>query len=119
MFKPLLSNQKIEGIKMYLSAITVLELELGILLMEKRDKGQGKILRFWLDRQVIPAFSQRIIEMDTSIAKCCAGLHVPDRRSDRDAVIAATALVHGMTVVTRNVSDFYDTGVSILNPRDS
>jgi predicted nucleic acid-binding protein len=105
--------------EMYLSVITVLELELGILLMERRDKEQGKILRFWFDRQVIPAFSQRIIEMDTSIAKCCAGLHVPDRRSDRDAMIAATALVHGMTVVTRNVSNFYDTGVSILNPWDS
>lgn len=104
--------------EMYISVITVLELELCVLLMERKDEVQGKIFRAWLDRQVIPVFSQRIIEMDADIAKCCAGLHVPDRRSDRDAIIAATALVHGMAIVTRNVSDFYDTGVSILNPWD-
>ena len=105
--------------EMYISVITVLELELGILLVERRDKAQGDILRIWLDRQVLPAFSERIIEMDVIIAKRCAGLHVPDRRSDRDAMIAATALVHGMVIVTRNVSDFRDTGVSVLNPWDA
>ncbi len=102
--------------EMYLSVITLLELELGVLLMERKDQAQGRILRTWLDRQVIPAFSQRVIALDADIAKRCAGLHVPDRKSDRDAMIAATALVHGMTVVTRNVSDFNGTGVSILDP---
>ena len=103
-------------ISMYLSVITILELETGILLVERRDPAQGFVLRSWLNSHVSPAFSDRILAVDTSVAQCCAKLHVPDPRSDRDAIIAATALVHGMTVVTRNTGDFDVTGVSILNP---
>ena len=101
---------------LYLSVITVLELETGILLVERRDSAQGAILRSWLNTHVLPAFSDRILVVDTAIAQRCAKLHVPDPRSDRDAIIAATALVHGMTVVTRNVDDFKATGVEIINP---
>ena len=101
---------------LYLSVITVLELETGILLVERRDNAQGAILRSWLNTHVLPAFSDRILVVDTAIAQRCAKLHVPDPRSDRDAIIAATALVHGMTVVTRNVDDFKATGVEIINP---
>jgi len=101
---------------LYLSVITVLELETGILLVERRDNAQGAILRSWLNTHVLPAFSDRILVVDTAIAQRCAKLHVPDLRSDRDAIIAATALVHGMTVVTRNVDDFKATGVEIINP---
>ena len=100
----------------FLSAITILELETGLLLVERRDSAQGSILRSWLTDQVLPAFSERILPVDTLVAQCCAKLHVPDPRSDRDALIAATALVHGMTMVTRNVDDFATTGVDILNP---
>ncbi len=101
---------------LYLSAITILELETGILLVERRDKKQGAMLRSWLDEHVIPAFADRVLAIDTAVAQRCAKLHVPDPRSDRDALIAATALVHGMSVVTRNVADFDKTGVEILNP---
>ena len=101
---------------LYISVITVLELELGILLLERRDNQQGAMLRTWLHDHVLPAFSGRILDIDTTVARRCAALHVPDRRSDRDALIAATAIVYGMTVVTRNVSDFRPTGVEILNP---
>lgn len=101
---------------MYLSVVTVLELEMGVLLMEMRDMLQGERLRAWLDTKVMPAFANRILSIDTAIAKRCATLHVPDRKSDRDALIAATALVHGISVVTRNVSDFLPTGVNIINP---
>jgi len=101
---------------LYLSVITVLELETGILLVERRDNAQGAILRSWLNTHVLPAFSDRILVVDTAIAQRCAKLHVPDPRSDRDAIVAATALVHGMTVVTRNVDDFKATGVEIINP---
>ena len=101
---------------LYLSVIAVLELETGILLVERRDNAQGAILRSWLNTHVLPAFSDRILVVDTAIAQRCAKLHVPDPRSDRDAIIAATALVHGMTVVTRNVDDFKATGVEIINP---
>ena len=101
---------------MFLSAITVLELETGILLIERRDPTQGAILRTWLDAHVLPTFSGRILAVDTAVAQRCAKLHVPDPRAYRDALIAATALVHGMTVVTRNVADFESTGVEIFNP---
>ena len=103
---------------LFLSAISVLELETGILLVERRDKKQGKALRDWLETQVLPAFDGRILVVDTAVARQCARLHVPDPRSDRDALIAATALVHSMTVVTRNVDDFKATGVAMLNPWD-
>jgi predicted nucleic acid-binding protein len=101
---------------MFLSAITVMELELGTLLAEQRDAVQGAMLRSWLNGQVLPAYLGRILVVDVQVAVRCAALHVPDRRSERDALIAATALVHGMTVVTRNVADFAPTGVPVLNP---
>ena len=100
----------------FLSSITVLELELGVLLMERKDAAQGAVLRAWLDLQVLPRFTGRILPVDTAVAQCCARLHVPDPRAERDALIAATALVHGMIVATRNVDDFTATGVQINNP---
>lgn len=110
--------ESVSAASLFLSAITILELETGILLVERRDPSQGALLRAWLDGHVMPAFSGRILAIDTAVAQRCAKLHVPDPRSDRDALIAATALVHGMTVVTRNVPDFAPTGVEILNPRE-
>ena len=106
----------VSATRLFLSVITILELETGILLVERRDPAQGAILRSWLNAHVLPAFSERIIAVDTAVAQCCARFHVPDPRPDRDSLIAATALVHGMTVVTRNVGDFEPTGVEILNP---
>lgn len=106
----------VSAMKLYLSVITILELETGTLLIERKDAAQGAVLRSWLNEHVLPAFSGRILVVDTAVAQCCAKLHVPDPRSDRDAIIAATAMVHGMTVVTRNVDDFEPTGVELLNP---
>ena len=108
--------ERVSALDLFLSAITILELETGILLIERRDPSQGALLRSWLDHQVLPAFSERILAVDTAVAQRCARLHVPDRRSDRDALIAATALVHDLIIVTRNVADFAPTGVPILNP---
>ncbi len=105
-----------EGFDPFLSVITILEIETGVLLVERREAAQGAVLRSWINDHVLPAFSDRIIAVDTAVAQCCAKLHVPDPRSDRDAIIAATALVHGMTVVTRNVDDFNPTGVDLFNP---
>ena len=101
---------------LFLSVVTVLELETGILLIERRDAAQGRVLRGWLEGQVLPAFMGRIFPVDVPVAQCCAKLHVPDPKSDRDVLIAATALVHGMTVITRNVADFQAAGVELLNP---
>jgi toxin FitB len=101
---------------LYLSVVSVLELEIGTLLIERRDRKQGAILRAWIDGHVLPSFSGRVLAIDTAVAQRCASLHVPNPRSDRDALIAATALVHGMTVVTRNMGHFQATGVAVINP---
>ncbi len=101
---------------LFLSAISILELEIGILLIERRDRSQGSLLRTWMQDYLLPTFDGRILAVDTTVAQRCAALHVPTPCSERDAMIAATAIVHGMTVVTRNVSDFEPTGVAIINP---
>ena len=101
---------------LFVSVITILELETGVLLVQRRDPKQGALIRSWLDQHVLPAFSGRVLSVDTAVAQRCAALHVPDPRSERDALIAATAMVHNMTVVTRNVADFQATGVPLLNP---
>jgi predicted nucleic acid-binding protein len=106
----------VSATRLFLSVLTILEIEIGVLLVESRDPSQGAVLRSWLNAHVLPAFSERILPFDTAVAQRCARLHVPAPRSDRDSIIAATALVHGMTMVTRNVDDFEPTGVEILNP---
>jgi len=108
--------QTIDADDLFISCITVLELELGVLSRLRKDVEQGSLLREWLDNQVLPEFAERTLPVNTAVALACARLHVPDPRSERDALIAATALVHGMTVVTRNVMDFESTGVGLINP---
>ncbi|SDN36443.1 hypothetical protein SAMN05216355_102109 [Actinomyces ruminicola] len=106
----------LEADSLHLSAITVVELELGIAGVERRDPTQGGRLRTWMEHQVLPFFHNRILPVDAPVALRCAHLHGPDLRSERDAFIAATAMVHGLTVVTRNVADFAPIGVALLNP---
>lgn len=100
----------------FLSVISILEIELGARLIERRDAMQGAVLRAWIGDQVLTRFEGRILAIDTAVAQRCAQLHVPNPPAERDALIAATALVHGLTVVTRNVGDFEPTGVPLLNP---
>lgn len=108
--------EAIDTSQLFISVVTILELEKGILQVERKDTKQGKVLRAWLDNQVIPAFSGKVLAIDTDIALKCAKLHVPNPKSERDALIAATALVYKMTVVTRNIKDFENSGVLLLNP---
>ena len=103
---------------LYLSVITLQELEIGVLLAEHRDPKQGAVLRIWLNNHVLPAFEGRILPVDTAVALRSAKQHVPNPHPFRDGLIAATALVHGMTVVTRNLADFEGTDVAMLNPWD-
>jgi predicted nucleic acid-binding protein len=100
----------------FMSAISILEIELGALLIARKDAAQGVVLRAWIDDHILARFEGRILAVDTAVAQRCARLRVPDPRAERDALIAATALVHGLTVVTRNVADFEPTGVALVNP---
>lgn len=109
-------SQTLPAASLYLSVISILELEIGVLLIERRDRKQGQILRSWMDAHVLPTFAGRILAIDTTVAQRCAALHIPNPRSDRDSLIGATALVNGMTVVTRNVNHFQPMGVAVLNP---
>lgn len=101
---------------LFLSAITIEEIEIGIMLAERRDPKQGAVLRAWLETQVLTSFADRILPVDVTVARRSAVFHVPDPRPIRDGLIAATALVHGLTVATRNTTDFDPTGVPTVNP---
>jgi predicted nucleic acid-binding protein len=108
---------EVSAASFFVSAISILEIELGALQIARRDTAaQGAILRVWIDKQILPRFEGRVLPVDTAVAQRCARLHVPNLRAERDALIAATALVHGLTVVTRNVPDFEPMGVALLNP---
>jgi predicted nucleic acid-binding protein len=74
------------------------------------------VLRAWLESGVLAGFAGRILPVDIEIARRAAHLHVPDPRPERDAYIAATADIHGMTVVTRHLADFIPTGIATLSP---
>jgi predicted nucleic acid-binding protein len=93
-----------------------MELEIGVIQIERRDSLQANVLRNWLRTRIEPVFDRRILPFGAHTAQICASLHAPDPRPERDAMIAATALEHQLTVVTRNVADFAPMGVSILNP---
>lgn len=101
---------------MYLSAMTILEIELGIARLRRRDPQQASRLQTWLENDVLDVFAGRILPMDVRVARHAARSHVPDPRPERDAIIAATAAVHGLTVVTRNISDFEPMGVALIDP---
>jgi predicted nucleic acid-binding protein len=103
---------------LWLSAFSILEIEIGALRLARRDPTQGAVFRAWIDGQVLIRFEGRILPVDISVAQRCARLHMPDPRSERDALIAATALVHGLTMVTRNTPHFATAGVALLNPWD-
>jgi predicted nucleic acid-binding protein len=101
--------------QLYLSAITRMEIEIGVQRMERRDPAQGAVLRTWSEA-VLHQFEGRVLPFTGLTGLYCAGLHVPDPRPFRDSMIAATAMEHGFSVVTRNVGDFADAGVQLVNP---
>jgi predicted nucleic acid-binding protein len=111
--------ERVNPSDLYVSAITIHELEVGILRLERRDARQGSALRVWLEQHVLTTFAGRILPVDTAVAMRGAQLQVPDPHPVQDGLIAATALVHGLIVVTRNVEDFASTGVRVLNPWDA
>ena len=102
--------------ELFVSVITIEELDIGVLLAERRDPTHGRLLRRWLEAQVFPAFANRILPIDVAVARRSASLHLPDPRPVNDTLIAATALVHGLPLVTRNVADFAPMGVDVIDP---
>jgi hypothetical protein len=109
--------ESVSAAEMFLSAVSVHELELGVLLAERADLQRGHTLRAWLNDTVLPAFDERVLPVDCVVAVRAASLHVPDPAPYRDAFIGATALVHGLTVVTRNTGDFNRfADAAVLNP---
>ena len=100
-----------------ISIISLLEIERGILQVERRDASAGQHLRAWLEAEIMPAFSGLILPIDVSVARTAAGLHVPDPMPEMDALIAATAIVHDLILVTHNTKDFERTGIRLLDPR--
>ena len=111
-------SETLDTADLFISTVTIHELEIGVLLAERRDPPQGAVFREWLETLVPSAFDGRILSLDVAVARRAAKLHVPDPKPMNDAFIAATALVHGMTVATRNLADFASTGVLLLNPWD-
>lgn len=99
-----------------ISVITVMEIEVGVARLERRDPSRGDVLRTWLERDVLAAFATRVVPVDLAVARRAAATHVPDPRPERDVLIAATALTHGLVVVTGNVSDFVSLGADLLDP---
>lgn len=107
---------ELDELACFISVITLQEILIGVLRVERRDSAQGERLRAWLEQRVIPEFAGRVLPVDQAVALRCAQLHVPNPRPAHDALIAATALVHGLTVVTRDTSDYATMGVALLNP---
>ncbi len=108
--------REIDPSNFFLSSITILEIEIGTLSIQRRDDAQGAMFREWIDNSVLPAFEGRILPVDTAVAQRCARLHDPHPKAERDALIAATALVHRLKLVTRNIADFHPMGVDLINP---
>jgi predicted nucleic acid-binding protein len=101
-----------------ISVITVMEIEIGVARMERRDSVQGDVLRKWLERDLLAAFATRILPVDLAVVRRASAMHVPDPRPERDVLIAATALNLNLVVVTRNIADFKPLGVELFNPWD-
>ena len=108
--------QGVVGVPAFLSAITILEVEIGLRRLERRDPEQAAPLRRWFESDLMAEYEDRILPVDVPVARQAAALHVPDRRPENDALIAATALVHRLTLVTRNTADFQPMGVRVINP---
>lgn len=99
-----------------LSVITVMEIEIGVRRIERRDARQGSMLRTWFEPAVLTAFRDLLLPVDTDVARIAAAMHVPDPRPERDALLAATARGHGLVVVSRNTADVVDLGVELVDP---
>ena len=98
----------------FINEIVLIELHIGILLKQRKDPKQAKMLQDWYDDWVLPTFKHRILALGST--DICASLHVPNPRPQHDALIASTAIAHDLILVTRNLSDFHHMNVKLFNP---
>lgn len=102
--------------EIFTSAVVMMELERGVLRLERKDIPQGQLLRYWFEQEICPAFQNQILTIDQETARICAKLHIPEHAPENDVWIAASAIQHNFTLVTRNTADFMRTGVKLFNP---
>ncbi len=100
----------------FISVITMMEIRHAILMAKRKNASFAALLEQWFEVQVKPAFDGFVLPIDLAIAERCAALLGERSRSLADALIAATAYVNDLTLATRNVADFVDTGVKLVNP---
>lgn len=101
---------------LYISVITLQEIQTGILLLERKDETQAKILQTWFNEYVRVSFKDRTLDVCQSVALLCSNLHVPNPRPYADSLISATAQWHGFSLVTRNIDDFTGQNINLINP---
>ncbi len=100
--------------RLFLSAISLVELETSAAEAARRDKAAGAVLRGWIDERLLPAFEGHVLPLDAAVARRRGQLSMGD---NRDALFAATALEHGLTLVTRNTAAFKGMRVKLFDPR--
>ena len=101
---------------LYVSSISILELKLAILQKRKISPGEGEVLNTWLQKQVLQGFKGWVVAFDGEMAEYCAALHVPNPKSERDAMIAATCLVKNLSLVTRHPLDYKHIKIQTIKP---
>ena len=97
------------------SWIAIAEMKRGAALVARRDPAQAAALEKWIS-EILDHLGDRVFPVERSVAEAWAYLMIPNTRPAMDAFIAATALVHGLTLATRNIRDFKDSGISVVDP---
>ena len=100
----------------YISAVTLAEIQTGILSLARKDKAQAASLDNWFTNRLLPAYRTKTLPVDTKVALIYAQLNVPNKRPINDAYIAATAIAHNLKLVTRNIQDFQGMPITLENP---
>lgn len=111
-------QNSISGEELFASAISMMEIRRGVLNAKRTNAEFAKLLEEWYEGQVKLAFLGRVLSVDLAIAERCSELMNNRSRGMADALIASTAYEHDLILATRNIADFSDTGIEVVNPWD-